>query len=112
MEAAWAYFERFPEEIETDVRDNEAARATMTFAQRVAGMSEKSVLEAALNLPLKSKRVVARKLLEHIDDQELQKTILEGARIAEVRLKKLRLGKSRKVSAEEVEAMLARRTKR
>jgi len=75
-------------------------------------MTDKIVLEAALKLPVKARRKIAKKLLESVEAQELQESILEGAKIAEKRLSDLRIGKSRKVTAEEVEELLSRRAKR
>ena len=68
---------------------------------------QKSLFDGALKLPRKMKVKLAEELITSLDDDdpELEEAILQGAKIADRRLRDMRLGKSRKVTEEEVEKL-------
>ena len=69
-------------------------------------MSDKAIAEAALALPKNKRLLLARKLLESLDEPVWADAIEAGARIAEQRLRRLKQGKSRAIPEAEALEML------
>ncbi len=76
--------------------------------------AQKNLFSDALKLPKEMKIKLAEELLSSVYKQngEWNEAVLEGARVAENRLKEARSGKSRFVTEEEMEAFIQRKMKR
>jgi hypothetical protein len=78
-------------------------------ANKAKGMTYQNVLMSALNLSLTGRRKLARKLFQSIEDEELQQAILDGAKLADRRIRASLRGKERTVSEKEIEELLSRK---
>ena len=68
-------------------------------------MTTKTILEAALKLPPKTRARLASQLLESLDEP-VWESFLAGAKMAEQRLRRLRAGKTKGISEEEAHRRL------
>lgn len=71
---------------------------------------QKDLIAKALKLPDKVKVRLAEKLIESLDDDE-KATLLEGAKLAEERIKASRNGQEETISEDEILALLDKPTK-
>jgi hypothetical protein len=69
-------------------------------------MTDKTILQAALKLPPKTRARLAGQLLDSLDESVWEETIVSGARLAEQRLRRLRTEKTKGIPEEEAHRRL------
>jgi putative addiction module component len=69
-------------------------------------MTSKTILEAALKLPPKSRARLAGQLLDSLDEPVWEEAIIAGATVAEQRLRRVLAGKTKGIPEDEAHRRL------